>query len=242
MKKMICISLLPVLFLPGILKAQEDTVPDYMNAFKWNTMALAFHNGSLIYERYLNGHWSVLAGAGYKWSGSVPKVLGLGDLVLSTSSNIIHGYSFTPEVRYYFKSYECIPPRSGLYAGFYTRYTRLAGDLALHYWDGTEYIDLVMGSSLRELGMGLQLGYQLVIKRRFLVDFMFAGPRLSTNKLHLEMESEYLEVIIPVIEEELNRVLETLGQDPVHINPSPETDVSFGFKYFRYGIGIGVLF
>jgi len=242
MKKVIIISLLLALLLPGILRAQEDTVPDLKNAFKWNTMGMFFHNGSLIYERYLNGHWSVVAGAGYKWSGSVPRVLGLGNLVLSTSSNIIHGYSFTPEVRYYFKSYECIPPRSGLYAGFYTRYTRLAGDLALHYWNGTEYIDLDMGTSLRELGMGIQLGYQLVIRRRFLVDFMFAGPRLSTNLMHLEMGSEYLEEIIPVIEKELNERLEGMGQDPVHINPSPETDVRFGFKYFRYGIGIGILF
>ena len=244
MKKLICISLLPVLFLPGILQAQEDSATDYRNAVKLNTMALLVHNGSFIYERNLSGHWSVLAGAGYRWGGGIPKVLGLGDLILSSETKGIKGYSFTPEVRYYFRNCDCHASMAGLYLGLYTRYTRLFGDLSFHYWTGSEYIDLLSASSYRELGMGFQLGYQLTIKKRFLVDFMFAGPRISTNKVRCIIDSHHMDELVSAIEDEINKRLDWLGQDPISISPQDGNAVEarFGFKNFRYGISIGYLF
>jgi hypothetical protein len=244
MKKVITISLLSVLFLPGILRAQGDTVPDLKNAVKLNTMALIFNNGSLIYERNLRGRWSVQAGAGYRYGGGIPKALGLGDLILTSKTKGIKGYSFTPEVRYYFRNCECRATLAGLYLGLYTRYTRLFGDLSFHYWTGSEYIDLLSASSYRELGMGIQLGYQLIIKKRFLVDFMFAGPRLSTNKIRCTINSDYMDELAPAIEEEINKRLEWLGQDPISVDiPDGSTaEARFRFTNFRYGISFGYLF
>ncbi len=219
-------------------------MPDLKNAIKMNTMALILNNGSFIYERKLKGHWSVQAGAGYRWGGGVPKVLGLGDLILSSETKGIKGYSFTPEARYYFRNCECHASMAGLYLGLYTRYTRLFGDLAFHYWTGSEYIDVLSASSYRELGLGFQLGYQLIIRKRFLLDFMFAGPRLSTNKVRCTIDSDHMDELVPAIEEEINKRLELLGQDPISINPPDGNTVEarFGFKNFRYGISIGYLF
>lgn len=244
MNKKICSWFILILLLPGMAGAQEEAVPDYKNAFKLNSMALLLNNGSFMYERSLNRHWSLQAGAGYRYGGGVPKALGLGDLILTSETRGIRGYSFTPEIRYYFHPCDCGASRAGLYLGFYSRYTRLFGDLAFHYWTGSEYIDLLSASSYRELGMGLQLGYQLVIKGRFLVDFMFAGPRLSTNKVKFAIYSDYLDELVPAIEEEINKRLDWLGQDPVSIEAQDGASVEgrFGFKSFRYGIGIGFLF
>ena len=244
MKKVISISLLLVLIGPGILRAQADTVQDLKNALKLNTMALILNNGSFIYERNLRGPWSIQAGAGYRYGGGVPKVLGLGDLILTSETKGIKGYSFTPEVRYYFRNCECLASMAGLYLGLYTRYTKFFGDLSFHYWTGSEYIDLLSASSYRELGMGFQLGYQLAIKKRFLVDFMFAGPRLSTSKIRCTIDSDYLDELVPAIEEEINKRLEWLGQDPVSVDllESNTVEARFGFKSFRYGISIGYLF
>ncbi|MCK4881121.1 MAG: hypothetical protein KAS82_10685 [Bacteroidales bacterium] len=90
--------------------------------------------------------------------------------------------------------------------------------------------------------MGLQIGYQLIFKERFLVDFMFAGPRLSTNRIRFTLDSDDVEALVPIIEEEINKRLDWLGMDPISINPSPEIETNFGFKNFRYAIGIGILF
>jgi hypothetical protein len=90
--------------------------------------------------------------------------------------------------------------------------------------------------------MGLQLGYQFIFKQRFLVDLAFAGPRLSTYKLKLSIDPNDLEALVPIIEEEINEKLDWLGVDPISIDPSTEFETNFGFRNFRYAIGIGILF
>ncbi len=215
---------------------------EYLNTLKINTVALVFHNISLQYERQYNERWSIQMGGGYKWGGGIPKILGLGDFILSSETSGLRGYSFTPEVRYYFKPCNCPGERSGLYGGIYTRYTRLYGDLRVSYWNGEKYIDVDAAGKMREMGIGLQLGYQLVIKKRFVLDLMFMGPRRSFHKLNFEVDSDYAADIIPLIEAEINKRLEYLGMDPISIPVSGSAEVKFGFSNFRYGIGIGYMF
>lgn len=242
MKRRVSICMVLVLLSPLMATAQVKTVPAYKNGVKLNTAALILNNASLLYERSLNNHWTVQAGAGYRWGGSIPKAFGLGSLIVTSNSKGLRGYSFTPEVRYYFNFCECGGSPSGLYAGLYTRLTKLYGELSFHYWNGTDFIDALGASNFRELGVGLQIGYQLIFKERFLVDFMFAGPRLSTNRIRFTLDSDDVEALVPIIEEEINKRLDWLGMDPISINPSPEIETNFGFKNFRYAIGIGILF
>jgi len=203
-------------------RALDSIVPDYKNIVKVNTAALLLSNVSLLYERKLNEHWTVLTGAGCRWGGSVPKAFGLGDVIVTSKSAGITGFSFTPEIRYYFNFCECGGSPSGLYAGLYGRFT--------------------VTSNLREFGGGLQLGYQFIFKQRWTVDFMFAGPRLSTYKIKADLESDDLEALVSAIEEKINERREAIGMDPISIDPSAELEVNFGFKNFRYAIGVGFLF
>ena len=242
MKSRVSICIIFFLLFPLMARAQDTIVPDYKNIVKVNTAALLFSNISFLYERKLNEHWTVLAGTGYRWGGSVPKVLGLGDVIVSSETNGITGFSLTPEVRYYFNFCECDGSPSGLYAGLYGRYTKYYGSLTFNVWNGSEYYDALVTSNLRELGGGLQLGYQFIFKQRFTVDIMFAGPRLSNYKLKADLDSEDLEALVSSIEEEINKRRETIGMDPISIDPSSELEASFGFKNFRYAIGIGFLF
>ncbi|NOR34275.1 MAG: DUF3575 domain-containing protein [Bacteroidales bacterium] len=223
-------------------RAQDSIVPDYKNIVKVNTAALLLSNVSLLYERKLNEHWTVLTGAGYRWGGSVPKVLGLGDVIVTSNSAGITGFSFTPEIRYYFNFCECGGSPSGLYAGLYGRFTKYYGDLRFNVWNGSEYYEALVTSNLREFGGGLQLGYQFIFKQRWAVDFMFAGPRLSNYKLKADLESDDLEALVSAIEEGINERRAAIGMDPISIDPSAELETNFGFKNFRYAIGIGFLF
>ena len=242
LKSRLSLCMVFVLIFPTILKAQDTIVPAYNNIVKVNTAALLVKNVSVLYERKLNQHWTVLAGAGYRWGGNVPKVLGLGGVIVSSESARINGFSFTPEVRYYFNFCECGGSPSGFYAGLYGRYTKYWGSLNFHFWNGSEYKEALVASNLRELGAGLQLGYQFVFKQRWTVDIMFAGPRLSTYKLSGDLDSEDMEALISTIEEEINKKLGWLGMDPISIDPSTEFETNFGFRNFRYAIGFGILF
>lgn len=67
-----------ILFFPSLVCAREpvvnnDTVVarnaavrDYKNLAKINTIALVLNNVSLMCERQLNKHWTVLAAGGYR--------------------------------------------------------------------------------------------------------------------------------------------------------------------------------
>jgi len=242
MKNRVSACILVMLLFPMLARTQDTIVPDYKNIVKINSAALLLSNVSLLYERKLNEHWTALIGSGYRWGGSTPKILGFGDVIVSTEANGITGFSITPEVRYYFNFCECGGSPSGLYAGLYGRYTKYYGSLIFDVWNGTEYYEALVSSNLREIGGGLQLGYQFIFKQRWMVDFMFAGPRLSSYKLKADLESEDLGALVDAIEEEINKRRESIGMDPISIDPSTELEASFGFKNFRYAIGIGILF
>ena len=214
----------------------------YPNALKINSMALAFKNISLQYERRISDHWSVLMQGGYKWGGKIPKVVGLGEVVLTSESGGLQGVSFSPEARYYFNFCGCGSSHAGFYAGLYTRFSNYHGDLTFNFWDGSQYIDVGGAGSMRELGAGIQLGYQFVFKGRFLVDLMFAGPRTSFNRLRMSVDSDYAAELIPIIEEELNKRLEWIGRDPISNPVEADAQVKFGFTSFRYALGIGYIF
>lgn len=221
---------------------QDKTLQVYRNGLKLNAMGLVFHNVSLLYERSLNEHLTLQVGTGYRWGGDLPKVFGLGDLIVSSNTRGLRGYHITPELRYYFNFCECGDSPAGFYTGLYTRYTQYYGDLNFHFWTGTEYMDAAVVSNISEMGAGIQLGYQFVFKKRFSVDFMFAGPRFSTYRLKCSIDSDYAAELAPIIEEEINRRLEWLGMDPITISPSAEIDTRVGFRNFRYAVSFGFMF
>jgi hypothetical protein len=176
--------------------------------------------------------------------GDIPEVFALGDVIVTNETKGIRGYSFTPELRYYFNFCECGGAASGLYTGLYGRFTKFYGELTINVWTGEEYLDLAAAGNFRELGMGLQLGNQFIFKKRFIVDLMIAGPRIATNRIKFSIQSDYAEEVIPILEEEIKEKREWLGMDPISIEPSAEAEfeTNFGFNYFRYAVGIGILF
>jgi hypothetical protein len=109
-------------------------------------------------------------------------------------------------------------------------------------WNGEEYHEALVASNLREAGVGLQLGYQFVFAKRFVVDFMFAGPRTSSYKLKADLESDDMEALVTAIEVTINERREAVGLDQISISPSSNLETSFRFHHFRYGVSLGILF
>ncbi len=235
---------LAFLMVIGTARSQtnQDTATNYKNTIKINLAAFYFRNISLLYERQINDHLSFNIGGGFKWGGNIPKIFGLGDFIITSNTGGLQGYSLTPELRYFFNNCDCQGANTGLYAGVYSRMTNMYADLEFHYWDGMSYIDGGGYAELTEFGMGFQVGYQFLISERIIVDMMFMGPRTSHNRLKMNIHSDYAAQIIPLIEEELNRRLQSLGMNPVDIPITTDFKVDFRLNYFRYGISLGYRF
>jgi hypothetical protein len=230
-----------LILMAGPIQSQDTKDTIYRNAVKMNLAATLFRNLSFSYDRQLNEHWSLQMGAGYKVGGNIPKFIGLGDFAVTSETSGIRGYSLTPEVRYHIRNCDC-KDQTGLYIGAYGRGTWFHGELEFRYWNGTEYVDVGGAGDMREYGFGLQLGYQVTIKKRLIVDLMFMGPRTSFQRLKLELDPQFASEIIPLIEEEINERLAWWGMDPISMSDDPSAVVDFRFTNFRYAIGIGFLF
>lgn len=237
-------SLLMLFFLfVSQISAQEKDSLFYHNHLKWNVLGLTFNNVSMMYERILDDKWSLALGGAYKWGSGLPELMGIGNLLFSSETRGVRGYSLSPALRYYPGISNCGAGTSGFYAGLYGRYSNYRSDMMFAYWTGSEYADVSMDASLRELGIGIQIGYQAIFKGRYTLDVMFAGPRFSFYRVGYNVDSEYAQEFLPYLEDQINERLEWLGEEPIEI-PSSNTNGSFNFNYkaFRYAIAVGVMF
>ena len=91
-----------MLLLSFSLSAQtvEPEICNY--AVKVNATAFYFKDILIQYIHRLNIHWTVLKGRGYQWGGQIPKVMGLGKVVVTSSSSGWRGHHFNPELSYFF--------------------------------------------------------------------------------------------------------------------------------------------
>lgn len=217
----------------------------YNNIPKINVMAMAFNNVSLYYERAVYPNVTASLGIGIKSSGKSHKLFEANDYNLRVDFGSITGYSITPEFRYYLKTCEEYLP-AGFYAGIYFRYNV--------YKSNADFVHQIPDSipsyfssdaNLRELGVGIQLGYQLVIIKHFTVDFMFFGPRYSFLKLTNEFNGDITASAKQDVEDYVNSVIERFGGKgdfEMKKSTSQKFSGNTGFPSFRFGISLGYAF
>ncbi len=217
----------------------------YPNIVKVNSLALAFNNISLIYERGIIPRVSAGIGVGYKYKGAAPSFLNLDNSLIRLQIDDIKGFSITPEAKYYLRA--CDPGKlEGFYAGLYFRYT--------HYNTGADFRYLPQNNSqenynaslaMNEFGVGIQLGYQIIIKERFSIDFLFIGPRYSSCKLGYEFDPAPSQEFLDDLSDALNEVVDRLGFDynvDIRSEGLGKASSSFSFANMRFGISLGYTF
>ncbi len=217
----------------------------YNNIPKVNVMAMAFNNVSLYYERAIYPNITASIGFGIKTSGKSHKLFEANDYNLTATYGSITGHSITPEFRYYLKSCEEDLP-AGFYAGVYFRYNMYKSNVGfVHQLPDSIPSYFSSDAKLRELGVGIQLGYQLVIKKRFTVDFLFFGPRYSFLKLTNEFDGDITASAKKDVEGYVNSVIERFGGKgdfEMKESSSQRFSGNMGFPSFRFGISLGYAF
>ena len=253
LKKILAISILSFFLIEPVISQDLDNSKEkpqrenirYPNIIKINTLAIVFNNISLLYERGIIPRVSAGIGVGYKYTGAAPKLLTVENSTIGVQYDNIKGFSITPEARYYIKS--CDPGQlEGFYAGLYIRYTGYTTAADFEYIpedNSPEYYRSDI--ALKEFGVGIQLGYQLIIKERFSIDFLFLGPRFSSYHFGYEFDQEPSQEFLDDLSEYMNEVVDRFGLDyDVDIQQEGEAKASttFSFANMRFGLSLGFAF
>lgn len=256
MKYKILLSLLMVFLLVVISFAQTDSTSvnknnldyQYKNIVKISSLALAFKNVSLTYERAIRPGWTVSLNAGLKIKSPTPNMFGIDSDRISISGDGVRGFSLTPGLRYYIKSCDNSAP-NGFYASFYMRYVNYKSGVKFNYYpefpDLSEVKYFRADISLNNFGLGLMLGYQLIIKKRFIMDFIIIGPRQSWITMKYNFDENISKEFIGNLEDCVQEIIDRFGIDH-QINIDYEGVKNAKFKYnfteVRFGISLGYAF
>ena len=254
MKKLILLIVLAALAV-GTMNAQTD--PDlekymrrrdgikYPNVLKVNTLAIAFNNVSLAYERGLVPRLSLVLAAGYKYSGNLPSILNPESNLIQIKLDQIQGYSFAPELRYYVKSCDA-RILDGFYIGAYFRHSHYSTSAEFNYSPEDLPVEFYNADvAMNEYGVGISIGYQLMLWQRLSIDFMFFGPRYSNNHIGYEFDNNVSQEFLDDLSNHINEVLNKYGFDyTVDLKQDGENraSTSFSFANVKFGIGIGFAF
>lgn len=253
MKNIVLISVLLSFFIQPIM-AQDADVEKYLrrregikypNVLKINTLALPFNNISMSYERGVVPRFSIIIAAGYKYSGALPDLFDNNSETIDLELEPIVGYSFSPELRYYLKSCDN-RILDGFYAGLYFRHTHYNTSAKFDYFpegNPTEFYDSDI--AINEFGVGISIGYQLMLWERLSIDFMLFGPRYSNYHLGYEFDREVSQEFLDDLNSYINEVIDRFGIDyTVDIKQDGESraSTSFSFANARIGISFGFAF
>jgi hypothetical protein len=161
------------------LQAQYGTV-------KMNLPSLAFRNFSFLGEFGMNEKMSLNLGASFMLPYKNVKL----DAGFAGVRSANSGFSLTPELRFYFAGVE--DEGHGFYLGPYLRYSRYAASFNGMYYDSTlmAETEVEVSTSLQEIGIGVQLGYQLLLNERFVIDFFLIGPRISKYQFEASLAAD----------------------------------------------------
>ena len=216
------------------------------NVIKWNiTPFLLFSkkNINLSYERVLSPYRSFSVNAGYF---ELP-IMALMDSFIIDKVTRKKGFNISGDYRFYFKNRNKRMAPDGLYWGIYSSFyhTQIGMDITV-----LDNPDIQGGLSfegrINALNLGVELGYQFVIKDRLTLDLIFVGPSASMYNRELTLDGE-------ISSEEYEEYLQAIHDILVGIFPGFDqlagdgflnvsgANLSFGYG-FRYLFQIGYRF
>lgn len=227
--------------------SDTDSTSNYKNTIRLNITNPALFGGKnyiLGYERVVNTHQSFSVNAG---SLDLPKFNLAGDSSIVLNDQVDDkGFSVALDYRFYLASENKYQAPRGVYLGPY---------YAFHYFSRYNHWTITGSSGDLEVStdtrlimnfIGVQLGYQFVIRKRFTVDMVLMGPgrwfynvrpTISTN-LSTEDEALLLDKLYDQLIEALPGGNYLIDDNQITIKNNVSAS-SFGFRYL---INVGFRF
>ncbi len=238
------------IFLFAMFIQAQDTEgilprPIRKNVVRVNLTSSIFNTVGIGYERVFKDRWSANFTISYKPKTELSPLFDFsGDGITLKGSPSLDGFYITPEVRWYCDGTDLRKAPRGFYLGGYIRYSETHLKTNINYNDGENDLNANFKFTLREVGLGINIGYQLLaIKDRLVFDFLFAGPRVSSYTLISEADTDLNGEFYEELAEQINDKLgfEFLKPSLELENKKKQKVESTGLG-FRYAIRVGFAF
>ncbi len=237
------ISILFIFIISAVHVSSQDSAVYRKNGIKLNLVSLGIKSYSVMYERNLTSHNTVSLGVSYHPASAPPVFFMIRGKGFEVTENELIGFTITPEYRHYLIKCSESKLSSGFYIGGYGRYLYFELNATIEDRLPGYNVTAYFNADLTEIGLGLQLGYQIVYKKRWLLDFMAFGPRVSwyyyTMGIEINGESDLPEKIEDFINEKFGDIS---IDEKVKFQSGKKYTSSFNFANFRYGLAVGYRF
>ena len=232
--------------------AQEEKVVekakrnDYKNVAKFNVSSQILYNNALLFgfERVIKPRQSLNISGGYiefPISLKVPESMSLREQRKKS------GYNIALDWRFYLASENKDLAPHGVYLAPFLSIHHFESDRDFTYTDSTGAMkNGTMNNRISFFTIGGQLGYQFVIKRRFVVDAVLFGPGVTNYKFNVKLNGNLNEIdkgtIAAKVIEALREKLPLLDEIAENKEVSGSGVQTFWSVGFRYSISIGYRF
>lgn len=230
--------------------AQEDStsVPERRNIIKWNITPMALIGPASIvlsYERVLkNGRSFNLGGGILK---RAPRTNKYGETIQFFEAAKSGGFDLNADFRFFFKNRNANPAPDGLYWGPYTSLYHLnfegASDI---FEDGNKVNSVGIKTDFYMYNLGVQLGYQFIIKDRLAIDLFLVGPSYSHYNFRAEFDADVALDPDSEFYQDFEKLLSTVlpGSEAIldQVDFSTSGRAKVNFIGYRYGVQIGYKF
>lgn len=243
------LTIVYIFFGWGVLAQNDSTaVKERRNIIKWNITPMALIGpGSIVfsYERILKNKNTFSIGGGLLKGAS--RTNKYGETVQFFGTVDRGGFDINADYRFYFKKRNANPVPDGLYWGPYASVYNLnfKGQSEI-YVDGKTANQVELTSDLYMYNLGVQLGYQFIIKDRLAIDLFLVGPSFTHYDFSVAFDAS--DPIDPNSDFYLafEKLLSTMipGSEVIldQIDFSTSGRAKKNFLAYRYGVQIGYKF
>ncbi|MFT6323381.1 MAG: hypothetical protein ACJAWO_000933, partial [Halieaceae bacterium] len=182
MNKFILFTILIGWSLNGISQSDSIQVIERKNIIRWNvTPMLLIGPKSIVlgYERVLKSNQTISVNIGYLEMAS--RTNEMGEAVQLFGDVDRGGFDLAVDYRFYFKQRNKYPAPDGLYWGPYASIYNLTFAGQSNVFDENANLINTVGidADIMMYNLGVQLGYQFIIKDKFSIDLMLMGPSFT---------------------------------------------------------------
>lgn len=248
MKKTLLLIGLIYWTLGALGQSDSSNVKERRNIIKWNlTPIVLVGPGSIVlsYERVLKNGQTFNVGGGLL--KQKPRTNKLGETIQFFEAVKRGGFDINFDYRFFFKKRNANPVPDGLYWGPYTSLYHLnfEGNSEV-YEDGVKVNSVGIKTDFYMYNLGMQLGYQFIIKDRFSIDLFLVGPSYTHYNFNAKFDSQVALDPNSDFYKDFEKILSTLlpGSEVIldNIDFSTGGRAKFDFIGYRYGVQIGYKF
>lgn len=249
MNRIILLVTLVAISISGIAQNDSTKTKERRNIIRWNVTPMAVVGPkSLVfgYERVLKNNQAFSLNIGYL--EMAPRVNSAGETVQLFGDVKRGGFDISLDYRFYFKNRNKYPAPDGLYWGPFTSIYHLTFEGKSNVFDnvGNQVNTVGIDMGLTMYNVGVQLGYQFIIKDRFSIDLMLLGPSFTQYAFKMNFDAAVALDPDDPFYIGFEKLLSTLVPGSEVILDGAEfnatTNTNFSYVGFRYGLQLGYVF